>query len=172
MIDGYGLSNVHMDGGSSRNILYVEMLQRMKLFETQLKHSNVVFHGVVPGRQGQSLGSITLDVVFGTPDNYHLDPLTFEVVPFKSAYHAIFGRLAFAAFMSRSCYIYSKLNTTRKMVISGAPIFLSSGAPWCATTSAPLLSGSGAPLLAFRCTTAISSWCANVKKKGAPLVKF
>ena len=31
------------------------------------------------------------------------------MVPFKSAYHAIFGRPAFARFMARPCYIYSKL---------------------------------------------------------------
>jgi hypothetical protein len=81
----------------------------MKLSTTQRKHNNVVFHGVVPGRLGQSLGSITLDVVFGTPDNYRIEPLTFKVVPFKSAYHAIFGSPAFAAYKARSCYIYSKL---------------------------------------------------------------
>jgi hypothetical protein len=109
MIDGYGFFKVLMDGGSNINILYVETQQRMKLSTAQLKHSNVVFHGVVPGRQGQSLGSITLDVAFGTPENYRLEILTFEVAPFKSAYPAIFGRPAFAAFMARSCYIYNKL---------------------------------------------------------------
>ena len=48
-------------------------------------------------------------MAFGDENNYRLEPLTFEVVPFKSAYHAIFGRPAFAAFHARSCYIYSKL---------------------------------------------------------------
>ena len=56
-----------------------------------------------------SLGSITLDVAFGDENNYRREPLTFEVVPFKSAYHAILGRPAFAAFHARSCYIYGKL---------------------------------------------------------------
>ena len=63
----------------------------------------------MPGRQAFSLGSITLDVAFGDENNYRLEPLTFEVVPFKSAYHAIFGRPAFAAFHARSYYIYGKL---------------------------------------------------------------
>ena len=31
------------------------------------------------------------------------------MVPFRSAYHAIFGRPPFASFMARPCYIYSKL---------------------------------------------------------------
>ena len=38
-----------------------------------------------------------------------MESIRFEVVPFKSAYHAIFGRPAFAKFMARPCYIYSKL---------------------------------------------------------------
>ena len=48
-------------------------------------------------------------MAFGDENNYRLEPLTFEVVPFKSAYHAIFGRPAFTAFHARSCYIYGKL---------------------------------------------------------------
>ena len=38
-----------------------------------------------------------------------MESIQFEVVLFKSAYHAIFGRPAFAKFMARPCYIYSKL---------------------------------------------------------------
>ena len=48
-------------------------------------------------------------MAFGDENTYRLEPLTFEVVPFKSAYHAIFRRPAFAAFHARSCYIYGKL---------------------------------------------------------------
>lgn len=33
----------------------------------------------------------------------------FEVVKIRSPYHAIFGRLAYARFMARPCYIYLKL---------------------------------------------------------------
>ena len=51
----------------------------------------MVFHGVVPGKQANSLGEITLDVTFGEPDNFRTEPLSFEVVPFKSAYRAFFG---------------------------------------------------------------------------------
>ena len=35
--------------------------------------------------------------------------LTFEVVDFQSAYHAILGRPAYARFMARPCYVYLKL---------------------------------------------------------------
>ena len=35
--------------------------------------------------------------------------MTFEVVDFQSAYHAILGRPAYACFMARPCYVYLKL---------------------------------------------------------------
>jgi hypothetical protein len=63
----------------------------------------------VPGRQANSLGSITLKVAFGNVDNYSEESITFEVVPFKSVYHVIFGRLAYHKFHARPCYIYNKL---------------------------------------------------------------
>ena len=56
-------------------------------------------HGVIPGKKVESLGQITLDV----------EKLTFEVVDFQSAYHAILGRPAYARFMARPCYVYLKL---------------------------------------------------------------
>jgi hypothetical protein len=64
---------------------------------------------VVPGRQAKSLGSITLKVAFGDENNYREEPITFEVVPFKSTYHVIFGRPTFHSFHTRPCYIYNQL---------------------------------------------------------------
>ena len=46
------------------------------------------------------MGSIKLDVTFRPETNYRMESIRFEVVPFKSAYHAIFGP-AFAKFMVR-----------------------------------------------------------------------
>ena len=40
------------------------------------------------------MGSIKLDVTFGPETNYRMESIRFEVVPFKSAYHAIFERPA------------------------------------------------------------------------------
>ena len=84
-----------MDDGCNINILYIEMLHRMKLHESQLSYSSVTFHGIVPGRQADYLGEITMDVTFGTRENYMTEPLSFEVVPFKSSYYVIFGRSAY-----------------------------------------------------------------------------
>jgi hypothetical protein len=109
LIQGYEFSKCLMDGGSSLNIMYMETLTKLGLTKTQLRHSAVTFYGVVPGRQAKSLGSITLKVAFGDENNYREEPITFEVVPFKSTYHVIFGCPAFHNFHARPCYIYNQL---------------------------------------------------------------
>ena len=59
------------------------------------------------------MGRITLKVTFGGADNFRTEDVSFEVVPFKSAYHEIFGRPAFAKFMAQPCYMYIKLKMPR-----------------------------------------------------------
>ncbi|KAK1616422.1 hypothetical protein QYE76_021939 [Lolium multiflorum] len=108
-IDGYDFSKCLMDGGASLNIMYLETLERMNLTKEQLKHSTTEFHGVVPGKKANSLGSITLPVAFGDVHNFREERITFEVVPFKSSYHVIFGRPTYHKFHARACYIYNKL---------------------------------------------------------------
>src|SRR3954464_5933997 len=81
----------------------------MNLTEANLRRTNTVFHGIVPGREARSLGCITLQVAFGDINNYRQECMTFEVVPFKSMYHVIFGRDIFHAFMSKPCFVYKKL---------------------------------------------------------------
>ncbi|KAM3207950.1 hypothetical protein ACQJBY_062931 [Aegilops geniculata] len=76
---------------------------------SKLSESNMQFHVVIPGKKAESLGQIALDVVFGDSKNYRKEKLTFEVVDFHSAYHAILGRPAYAHFMARPCYVYLKL---------------------------------------------------------------
>ncbi|KAK1648151.1 hypothetical protein QYE76_065956 [Lolium multiflorum] len=108
-INGYDFSKCLMDGGASLNIMYLETLERMNLTKEQLKHSTTEFHGVVPGKKANSLGSITLPVAFGDVHNFREEKITFEVVPFKSSYHVIFGRPTYHKFHARACYIYNKL---------------------------------------------------------------
>ena len=109
VVMNHRLRRVLMDGGVSINIMYLSTLEKLHLSQTQLRHSNIRFHGIVPGRQATSLGEISLDVTFGTPDHFRTEKVLFEVVTFESVYHAILGRLTFAKFMARSCYIYNKL---------------------------------------------------------------
>ena len=52
---------------------------------------------------------MTLDVVFGTPENYRSEEITFQVAPFNSGYHALLGRDAFTRFQAIPHYGYMKL---------------------------------------------------------------
>ena len=101
-----------MDGGSSINILYYETFRRMSLTGKDLKQSNTVFHGVVPGKSAYPVGKIALEVAFGDDHDSRVETLTFEVVKIKSPYHALFGRPAYAKFMARPCYVYLQLKMT------------------------------------------------------------
>ncbi|KAM3368358.1 hypothetical protein ACQJBY_016725 [Aegilops geniculata] len=109
VVEGTRLTKVLMDGGSGLNILYAKTLKGMGILMSRLSESNMSFHGVIPGNKAESLGQIALDVVFGDYKNYRKEKLTFEVVDFQSAYHAILGRPAYARFMARPCYVYLKL---------------------------------------------------------------
>jgi hypothetical protein len=57
----------------------------------------------------QPLGQIDLLVWFGTLANFRKETLTFEVVGFRGAYHAILGRPCYAKFMAVPNYTYLKM---------------------------------------------------------------
>jgi hypothetical protein len=84
-------------------------LQLMGIRLDQLRPSMTPFHGVAPGKRVQPLGQIDLPVWFGTPANFRKEMLTFEVVGFRGAYHAILGRPCYAKFMAVPNYTYLKM---------------------------------------------------------------
>src|SRR3954470_5993126 len=98
-IDGVEFTKCMVDSGSSINIMYLDTLQKMNFTEANLRRTNTIFHGVVPSREARSLGCITLQVSFGDVNNYCQERMTFEVAPFKSVYHVIFGHDIFDTFM-------------------------------------------------------------------------
>jgi hypothetical protein len=102
-------SKVLKNGGSSLNILYVHTLLLLGIGLDQLRPSTTPFHGVAPGKCVQPLGQIDLPVWFGAPGNYRKEMLTFEVVGFRGAYHAILGRPCYAKFMAVPNYTYLKM---------------------------------------------------------------
>jgi hypothetical protein len=102
-------SKVLMDGGSSLNILYAHTLRLLGIGLGQLRPSTTSFHGIAPGKRVQPLGQIDLPVWFGTPDNFRKETLTFEVVGFRGAYHAILGRPCYSKFMAVPNYTYLKM---------------------------------------------------------------
>jgi hypothetical protein len=109
VIGNVRLSKVLMDGGSSLNILYAHTLRLLGIGLDQLRPSTTPFHGVTPGKRVQPLGQIDLHVWFGTPDYYRKETLTFEVVGFRGAYHAILGRPCYAKFVAVPNYTYLKM---------------------------------------------------------------
>ena len=100
-----------MDGGSSLNLLYQDIVWKMGIDSSRIKPTKTTFKGVIPGVEARCTGSITLEVVFGSPDNFRSKELIFDIVPFRSGYHALLGRTAFARINAVPHYAYLKLKT-------------------------------------------------------------
>ena len=98
IIDGYHLTRVLMDGGSSLNLIYQDTVCKMGIDPSRISQSNTTFKGVIPGVEARCTGSLVLEVVFGSPDNFQSEELIFKIAPFRSGYHAVLGRTAFARF--------------------------------------------------------------------------
>ena len=87
-----------MDGGSSLNLIYQDTIREIGINPTKICHSNTTFKGVTPGPGAHCMGSLPLKVIFGSPDNFRSEHLTFHIAPFQSGYQALLGREAFARF--------------------------------------------------------------------------
>ena len=80
----------------------------MGIDPSRIKPTKTTFKGVIPGVDARCTGSITLEVVFGSPDNFRSEELIFDIVPFRSGYHALLGRTTFARFNTVPHYAYLK----------------------------------------------------------------
>ena len=109
IINGYHLTRVLMDGGSSLNLIYQDTIRKMGIEPSRISQSNTTFKGVIPGVEARYMGSLVLEVVFGSPDNFRSEELIFDIAPFRSGYHALLGRTAFARFNAIPHYAYLKL---------------------------------------------------------------
>ena len=98
IIDGLQFTQVLMDGGSDLNLLYPNTIRKLGIDLTKIRHSRTSFKGVTPGPYAKCTGSLLLEVVFGSPDNFRREKLIFHVAPFKSSYQALLGREAFVRF--------------------------------------------------------------------------
>ena len=74
-----------------------------------LRESLFPFYGIMPGMKAYPVGNIDLPVTFGSKANFRTKTLTFEVVHWKRAYHAILGRPAYAKIMAVPNNTYFKL---------------------------------------------------------------
>ena len=87
-----------MDGGSSLNLIYQDTIREMGIDPTKICHNNTTFKGVTPGPGLHCTGSLLLEVIFGFPDNFRSENLTFHIAPFQSGYQALLGCEAFTRF--------------------------------------------------------------------------
>ena len=84
-------------------------MRKMGIDPSRIKPTKTTFNGVIPGVEARCTGSITLEVVFASPDNFRSEELIFDIVPFRSGYHTLLGRTAFARFNVVPHYAYLKL---------------------------------------------------------------
>ena len=82
---------------------------KMGIDPSRIKPTKTTFKGVIPGVEACCTGSVKLEVVFGSLDNFRSDELIFDIVPFRSCYHTLHGRTAFAEFNAVPHYAYLKL---------------------------------------------------------------
>ena len=81
----------------------------MGIDPSRIKPTKTTFKGVILGVEAYCTGSITLEVVFGSPDNFRSEELIFDIVPFRSGCHGLLGRTTFARFNAVPHYAYLKL---------------------------------------------------------------
>ena len=112
IIGGLHFTNVLMDGGSGLNLLYQDTIRNMGIDPTKIRHSKTSFQGVTPGPDARCMGSLRLEVMFGSPDNFRREQLTFHIAPFSSSYQALLGREAFARFNAIPHYASLTLKMT------------------------------------------------------------
>ena len=89
----------------------------MSIDPSRIKPTKITFKGAIPGVKASCIGSITLEVVFGSPNNYRTKELIFDIVPFYSNYHALLGRTAFARFNAVPHYAYCRGIVTSDVLV-------------------------------------------------------
>ena len=87
-----------MDSGSDLNLIYQDTIRKLGVNPAIIRHGNTSFQGVTSGPDTHCTGSLLLEVMFGSPDNFRREKLTFHIAPFTSSYQALLGRKAFARF--------------------------------------------------------------------------
>ena len=89
----------------------------------------------MPGPYAHYTGSLLLEVVFSSPDNFRRENLNFHLAPFASSYQALLGREAFARFNAIPHYasLTLKMPGPRGIISLKGNIECSSSAEDCVT---------------------------------------
>jgi hypothetical protein len=70
VIEGFEVSRIFVDGGSSLNLMYADTLRKMNISLANLAPTDTHFHGITPEKPNYPLGKILLDVQFGTRETF------------------------------------------------------------------------------------------------------
>jgi hypothetical protein len=105
-VDGDFLPRTLIDGGSSLNIIFTEMLKKMDFDFTRMIACDEPFYGAVPGKAAYPIGRVCLPVTFSKEVNFRIEYWMFEVANFRSSYHTILGRPMLAKFMAIPHHTY------------------------------------------------------------------
>lgn len=84
-------------------------MNKLGITENLLRPSRTTFHGIVPRVSCTPMGSVRVDVIFGTKENCRVENIEFEVVDLTSPYHMLLGRPAIHKFMASVYISYLKL---------------------------------------------------------------
>jgi hypothetical protein len=96
--------NILVDGGATLNLISLTTFKQLLNLMLKLAPSRL-FPGVGPGSI-MLCGSISLLVTFGTPENYHMESVLFNVVEVNLPFNAILGRPTMYKFMDVAHYGY------------------------------------------------------------------
>jgi hypothetical protein len=83
IVKDFKLNRVHVDGGSSPNILLLQTFKHMGLSRSTLHPRWSPFHDIVSSAAATPIGQITLPVTFGTQENFCTKHLQFEAADFE-----------------------------------------------------------------------------------------
>lgn len=89
--------------------IYSDTMNKMGIDPSRIKPNNSTFERVIPGVEASCSGTVTLEVVFGSPNNFRSKDLIVDIVPFRSGYHALLGHTTFACFNVVLHYAYLKI---------------------------------------------------------------
>jgi hypothetical protein len=106
MVEGALLPQTLINGGSGPNVIFVDTLKKMDFDFKRLTECDEPFFAIVPSKVSYHLFRVSTLVTFGIEENFRTEYLSFEVVDFKSSYHAILGHPMLARFMAIPHYTY------------------------------------------------------------------
>jgi hypothetical protein len=98
------LYHILINGGAALNLISLAAFMKLQILMSKLQPS-CPFSGVGPVLV-ISCGCISLPVTFGTPVNFHMESILFDVVEVNLPFNVILGRSALYQFMAVAHYGY------------------------------------------------------------------